>query len=39
MIQEGNNKDLINKIAAVTSQPTRHKGEVAEFQTLLRGLV
>jgi len=36
LIQKGNNKDLINKIAAVTSQPTRQKGEVAEFQTLLQ---
>ena len=36
MIQNGNNKDLINKIAAVTSQA--QKGEVTEFQNLLKGL-
>ena len=38
MIQKGNNKDLINKIAAVTLQPQTNiqKGEVAEFQALLR---
>ena len=37
MIQKGNNKDLINKIAStVTSQPKAQKGEVAEFQSLLK---
>jgi hypothetical protein len=38
LIQKGNNKDLINKISAVSSQPMkqRQKGEVAEFQTLIR---
>jgi hypothetical protein len=36
MIQNGNNKGLINKIAAVTSQA--QKGEVTEFQSLLKGL-
>jgi hypothetical protein len=37
MIQEGNNKDLINKIAAVTSQPIKQKGEV-EFQSLIHSI-
>ena len=37
MIQEGNNKDLINKIAAVTSQHKK-KGEVAEFQSLIHSI-
>ena len=35
MIKQGNNDDLINKIAAVTSKTQTQKGEVAEFQALL----
>ena len=35
MIQKGENKDLINKIAAVTSKSNKQKGEVAELQSLL----
>ena len=35
MIQKGENKDLINKIAAVTSKSQKQKGGVAELQSLL----
>ena len=35
MIQKGENKDVINKIAAVTSRPNKQKGQVAELQSLL----
>ena len=35
MIQKGENKDFINKIAAVTSKQ-KQVGEVAEFQRLLK---
>ena len=35
MIQKGENKSLINKIAAVTSKQ-KQKGEVAELQSLLK---
>jgi hypothetical protein len=33
LIQKGNNKDLINKIASTVTPQT--KGEVAEFQSLI----
>ena len=35
MIQKGENKGLINKIASVTSKSNKQKGEVAELQSLL----
>ena len=35
MIQKGENKELINKIAAVTSKSQKRKGGVAELQSLL----